>query len=49
MKLIFPHFELLVLFQNRAKSGTLGKIARFTIRAKPGIVLTEFVLSEDPL
>ncbi len=48
LKLIFPHFELLVLFQNRAKSGNLGKVVRFAIRAKPGIVLIEFVLSEDP-
>ena len=38
-----------VRFQNRAKSGNLGKIARFAIRVKPGIVLIEFVLSGDPL
>ena len=36
-------------FQNHSKLGNLGKIARFAIRAKPGIVLIEFVLSEDPL
>ena len=38
-----------VRFQNRAKSGNLGKIARFAIRVKPGIVLIEFVLSGDLL
>ena len=36
-------------FQNRAISGKLGKIARFAIHAKPGIVLIEFVLSGDLL
>ena len=36
-------------FQNRVISGNLGKIARFAIRVIPGIVLIEFVLSEDPL
>ena len=36
-------------FQNRVISGNLGKIARFDIRAKPKIMLIEFVLSEDLL
>ena len=36
-------------FQNRVISGNLGKIARFAIRVIPGIVLIEFVLSEDLL
>ena len=35
--------------KNRTKSGNLGKIVRFAIRTKPGIVLIEFVLSGDPL
>ena len=38
-----------VRFQNRAKSGNLGKVARFAIRVKPGIVLIKFVLYGDPL
>ena len=35
--------------KNRTKSGNLGKIVRFAIHTKLGIVLIEFVLSGDPL
>ena len=43
------HFLLFGTFQNRTKSGNLGKIVRFAIRTKPGIVLIEFVLSGELL
>ena len=46
--IFFPNFYG-VRFQNRAKSGNLGKIVRFAIRTKPNFVLIEFVLSEDSL
>ena len=49
MALIFKNCKSCYFAQNRAKSGNLGKIARFAIRAKPGIVLIEFVLSGDLL
>ena len=42
-------FSVVRKIRNRVKSGNLGKIVRFAIRVKPGIVLIEFMLSGDPL